>query len=205
MKHFFTLLLLITFSNLTAQKIDLTAINSIEDAEKYKEINTDRFIIIDYIATTKDSLNYYKNQLSEKSKTENIKVLEVKLIVAMKVNYIFFYGKTLSKKEIDLNATYGKFKTAISESLLQFDIGRFIKASQTFEKYVDKLPEDIFDEYTHWMQKALTTLTEHIEDRNVIPTENQEIDLVKLFGVWKHEIGRVCMTARALPPEETIF
>jgi hypothetical protein len=109
------------------------------------------------------------------------------------------------KKEIDLNLTYGKFKTAISESLLQFDINRFIKASLTFEKYVDKLPEDIFDEYTHWMQKALTTLTEHIEDRNMIPTENQEADLVKLFGVWKHEIGRVCMTARALPPEETIF
>ena len=102
MKQLFTLLLLITFSNLTAQKIDLTAINSIEDAEKYKEINTDRFTIIDYIATTKDSLNYYKNQLSEKSKTENIKVLEVKPIVVMKVNYIFFYGKTLSKKEIDL-------------------------------------------------------------------------------------------------------
>lgn len=102
MKQLFTLLLLITFSNLTAQKIDLAAINSIEDAEKYKEINTDRFTIIDYIATTKDSLNYYKNQLSEKSKTENIKVLEVKPIVAMKVNYIFFYGKTLSKKEIDL-------------------------------------------------------------------------------------------------------
>lgn len=102
MKQLFTLLLLITFSNLIAQKIDLTAINSIEDAEKYKEINTDRFTIIDYIATTKDSLNYYKNQLSEKSKTENIKVLEVKPIVAMKVNYIFFYGKTLSKKEIDL-------------------------------------------------------------------------------------------------------
>ncbi|MBE9576615.1 peptidylprolyl isomerase [Flavobacterium proteolyticum] len=102
MKQLFTLLFLITFSNLTAQKIDLTAINSIDDAEKYKEINTDRFTIIDYIATTKDSLNYYKNQLSEKSKTENIKVLEVKPIVAMKVNYIFFYGKTLPKKEIDL-------------------------------------------------------------------------------------------------------
>jgi hypothetical protein len=109
------------------------------------------------------------------------------------------------KKEIDLKETYGKFKTAISESLLQFDINRFIKASQTFEKYIDKLPEEIFEEYEHWMQKALTTLTEHIEDRNIIPTENQEADLVKLFGVWKHEIGRVCVTARTLPPEETIF
>ena len=108
-------------------------------------------------------------------------------------------------KQIDLKETYGKFKSAISESLLQFDINRFIKASQTFEKYIDKLPEEIFDEYEHWMQKALTTLVEHIEDRNMIPTENQESDLVKLFGVWKHEIGRVCITARSLPPEETIF
>lgn len=109
------------------------------------------------------------------------------------------------KKQIDLTETYNKFKTAISESLLQFDINRFIKASQTFEKYIDKLPEEIFEEYEYWMQKALTTLTEHIEDRNMIPTENQEADLVKLFGVWKHEIGRVCITARSLPPEETIF
>jgi len=109
------------------------------------------------------------------------------------------------KKQLDLTETYGKFKTAISESLLQFDINRFIKASQTFEKYIDKLPEDIFEEYEHWMQRALTTLTEHIEDRNIIPSENQEADLVKLFSVWKHEIGRVCITARSLPPEETIF
>lgn len=109
------------------------------------------------------------------------------------------------KKQLDLSETYGKFKTAISESLLQFDINRFIKASQTFEKYIDKLPEDIFEEYEHWMQKALTTLTEHIEDRNIIPSENQEADLIKLFSVWKHEIGRVCITARTLPPEETIF
>ena len=108
-------------------------------------------------------------------------------------------------KQIDLKETYGKFKSAISESLLQFDLNRFIKASQTFEKYIDKLPEDIFEEYEHWMQKALTTLVEHIEDRNMIPTENQEADLIKLFGVWKHEIGRVCVTARSLPPEETIF
>lgn len=112
---------------------------------------------------------------------------------------------TSAPKQIDLTETYGKFKSAISESLLQFDINRFIKASQTFEKYIDKLPEEIFEEYEHWMQKALTTLTEHIEDRNIVPTENQEADLIKLFGVWKHEIGRVCVTARSLPPEETIF
>jgi hypothetical protein len=108
-------------------------------------------------------------------------------------------------KQFDSRETFNKFKTAISESLLQFDINRFIKANQTFEKYIDRLPEEIFEEYEHWMQKALTTLVEHIEDRNMIPTENHEADLIKLFGVWKHEIGRVCITARSLPPEETIF
>lgn len=113
--------------------------------------------------------------------------------------------QTSVPKQVDITETYGKFKSAISESLLQFDINRFIKASQTFEKYISKLPEETFEEYEHWMQKALTTLVEHIEDRNIIPTENQEADLVKLFGVWKHEIGRVCVTARSLPPEETIF
>jgi hypothetical protein len=108
-------------------------------------------------------------------------------------------------KKIDDRETYNKFKTAISESLLQFDINRFIKANQTFEKYIDKLPEDIFEEYTSYMQKCMTTLTEHIEDKNIIPTENQEKDLCKLFEMWRHEIARVCITARTTPVDESIF
>jgi hypothetical protein len=108
-------------------------------------------------------------------------------------------------KKPDDRETYNKFKTAISESLLQFDINRFIKANQTFEKYIDKLSEDIFEEYTSYMQRCMTTLTEHIEDKNIIPTENQEKDLCKLFEMWRHEIARVCQIARSTPVDESIF
>ena len=102
MKQIFTLILLITFSNLNAQKIDLSAIHSIADVEEYIKRDSSAFVIIDYISTTKDSLTYYENQFNEKAKTENIKFLENQPIVAMKLNYIFFDGKKLSKKEIDL-------------------------------------------------------------------------------------------------------
>lgn len=108
-------------------------------------------------------------------------------------------------KKADDRETYNKFKNAISESLLQFDINRFIKANQTFEKYIEKLPEEIFEEYTSYMQKCMTTLTEHIEDKNIIPTENQEKDLCKLFEMWRHEIARVCITARSTNVDESIF
>jgi hypothetical protein len=108
-------------------------------------------------------------------------------------------------KKADERETYNKFKTAISESLLQFDINRFIKANQTFEKYIDKLSEDIFEEYTSYMQKCMTTLVEHIEDKNINPTENQEKDLCKLFEMWRHEIARVCQIARSTPIDESIF
>ena len=111
----------------------------------------------------------------------------------------------LEPKKPDDRETYNKFKTAISESLLQFDINRFIKANQTFEKYIDKLPEDIFEEYTSYMQKCMTTLTEHIEDKNINPTENQEKDLCKLFEMWRHEIARVCIIGRSTPVDESIF
>jgi len=108
-------------------------------------------------------------------------------------------------KKPDDRETYNKFKTAISESLLQFDINRFIKANQTFEKYIDKLPEDIFEEYTSYMQRCMTTLVEHIEDKNINPSENQEKDLCKLFEMWRHEIARVCQIARSTPVDESIF
>jgi hypothetical protein len=108
-------------------------------------------------------------------------------------------------KKPDDRETYNKFKTAISESLLQFDINRFIKANQTFEKYIDKLPEEIFEEYTSYMQRCMTTLVEHIEDKNINPTENQEKDLCKLFEMWRHEIARVCQIARSTPVDESIF
>ncbi len=134
--------------------------------------------------------------------------IEVKTVVSTPQREIVQPVKPEPKpepKKVDDRETYNKFKTAISESLLQFDINRFIKANQTFEKYIDKLPEDIFEEYTSYMQKCMTTLTEHIEDKNIIPTENQEKDLCKLFEMWRHEIARVCVTARTTPVDESIF
>jgi len=133
--------------------------------------------------------------------------IEVKTVVSTPQREIVQPVKPEPKPEPkkDDRDVYNKFKTAISESLLQFDINRFIKANQTFEKYIDKLPEDIFEEYTSYMQKCMTTLTEHIEDKNIIPTENQEKDLCKLFEMWRHEIARVCVTARTTPVDESIF
>jgi len=134
--------------------------------------------------------------------------IEVKTVTSTPQREIIQPAKAEPKpepKKADDRETYNKFKTAISESLLQFDINRFIKANQTFEKYIDKLPEDIFEEYTNYMQKCMTTLTEHIEDKNIIPTENQEKDLCKLFEMWRHEIARVCITARTTTVDESIF
>lgn len=123
--------------------------------------------------------------------------IEVKTVVSTPQREIVQPVKPEPKpepKKVDDRETYNKFKNAISESLLQFDINRFIKANQTFEKYIDKLPEDIFEEYTSYMQRCMTTLTEHIEDKNINPTENQEKDLCKLFEMWRHEIARVCLS-----------
>ena len=134
--------------------------------------------------------------------------IEVKTVTSTPQREIIQPAKAEPKpepKKPDDRETYNKFKTAISESLLQFDINRFIKANQTFEKYIDKLPEDIFEEYTSYMQRCMTTLTEHIEDKNIIPTENQEKDLCKLFEMWRHEIARVCQIARSTPVDESIF
>ena len=134
--------------------------------------------------------------------------IEVKAVVSTSQREIIQPVKAEPKpepKKPDDRETYNKFKTAISESLLQFDINRFIKANQTFEKYIDKLPEDIFEEYTSYMQRCMTTLVEHIEDKNINPTENQEKDLCKLFEMWRHEIARVCVTARTTTVDESIF
>jgi len=134
--------------------------------------------------------------------------IEVKTVVSTPQTEIVQPVKAEPKpesKQTDVKQTYSKFKTAISESLIKFDINRFIKANQTFEKYIDNLPEDIFEEYTSYMQICMTTLTEHIQDKNINPSENQEKDLCKLFEMWRHEIVRVCQIARSTPIDESIF
>lgn len=101
MKQLYKIVLLLAFSTLNAQKIDLSSLNSVADAEEFIKRDSTVFALVDYITTTKDSLTYYQSQLQQRGKSENIKFLESKSIVAIKVNYIFFDGTKLSKKAID--------------------------------------------------------------------------------------------------------
>jgi hypothetical protein len=100
--------------------------------------------------------------------------------------------------------TFSKFKTAISECLITLNLERFIKASQTFDKYVETLPEEIFEEYSHYMTKTLTQITEQIESGDFVTSEAQRDQLIKLFPVWKNEISRV-YNNQPKKEEERIF
>lgn len=101
--------------------------------------------------------------------------------------------------------TFSKFKTAISECLVTLNLERFIKASQTFDKYVETLPEEIFEEYSHYMTKTLTQITEQIESGDFVTSETQKDQLIKLFPVWKNEISRVYNNQPKKDQEERIF
>jgi hypothetical protein len=104
-----------------------------------------------------------------------------------------------------IEETFSKFKTAISECLVTLNLDRFIKASQTFDKYVETLPEEIFEEYEHYMTKTLTQITEQIESGDFVTSEAQRDQLIKLFPVWKNEISRVYNNQPKKEDEEKIF
>jgi hypothetical protein len=104
-----------------------------------------------------------------------------------------------------IEETFSKFKTAISECLITLNLDRFIKASQTFDKYVETLPEEIFEEYSHYMTKTLTQITEQIESGDFATSEAQRDQLIKLFPVWKNEISRVYNNQPKKDQEERIF
>lgn len=104
-----------------------------------------------------------------------------------------------------IEETFSKFKTAISECLLTLNLDRFIKASQTFDKYVETLPEEIYEEYSHYMTKTLTQITEQIESGDFATSEAQRDQLIKLFPVWKNEITRVYNNQPKKDQEERIF
>jgi len=100
--------------------------------------------------------------------------------------------------------TFSKFKTAISECLITLNLDRFIKAYKTFDKYVQVLPEDLFDEFDHFMTKAITQICEGIETGDYTVTEPTRDELIKLFPVWKNEITRV-YNNQPKKEEERIF
>ena len=104
-----------------------------------------------------------------------------------------------------IEETFSKFKTAISECLITLNLDRFIKASQTFDRYVQTLPEDLFEEFDHYMTKAITQICEGIETGDYTVTEPTRDELIKLFPVWKNEISRVYNNQPKKDQEERIF
>lgn len=108
-------------------------------------------------------------------------------------------------KQVDMNQTYSKFKTAISECLITLNLDRFIKAYKTFDKYVQTLPEDLFEEFDHYMTKAITQICEGIETGDYNVNELMRDDLIKLFPTWKNEISRVYNNQPKKDQEERIF
>jgi hypothetical protein len=103
-----------------------------------------------------------------------------------------------------IEQTYSKFKTAISECLVTCDLDRFIKAYKTFDKYVQTLPEDLFEEFDHYMTKAITQVVEGIEVGDYKVNEALRDELIKLFPTWRNEINRVFLN-QPKKEEEGIF
>jgi hypothetical protein len=104
-----------------------------------------------------------------------------------------------------IEETFSKFKTAISECLVTCNLDRFIKAYKTFDKYVQTLPEDLFDEFDHYMTKAITQVVEGIEVGDYAMTEMQMDALISLFPSWANEIRRVYLNQPKKDQEERIF
>jgi hypothetical protein len=104
-----------------------------------------------------------------------------------------------------LEETYSKYKTAINESILQFDISRFIKANNLFQKYVDKLPSDLYEEYEWFINDVFTKLCDAIEVGSITITQDQEKELIAINGNWKLQIQTAIATGKKTKEDEAIF
>jgi len=104
-----------------------------------------------------------------------------------------------------LEETYSKYKTAINESILQFDISRFIKANNLFQKYVDKLPSDLYEEYEYFINDVFTKLCDAIEVGSITITQDQEKELIAINGNWKLQIQTAIATGKKPKEDEAIF
>lgn len=104
-----------------------------------------------------------------------------------------------------LEETFSKYKTAISESIAQFDISRFIKANGTFQKYIDKLPQEIFEEYEHFINSMFSRICDAIEIGSITVTQDQEKELIAINGNWKLQIQTSILNGKKSKDEEAIF
>jgi hypothetical protein len=104
-----------------------------------------------------------------------------------------------------LEETFGKYKTAINESILQFDIGRFIKANNTFQKYIDKLTPELFEEYEYFINDMFSRICDAIESKSIVVSQEQEKELVAINGNWKLQIQNAIATSKIDKDEVNIF
>ncbi|BCY29350.1 peptidylprolyl isomerase [Flavobacterium okayamense] len=169
MKRILTILFLITFSNMFAQDIDLSKVNSMSDAQVFIKDNPNVFAMIEYIPTTKDSIAFYKDQINIKKEREQQKFLEAKPIVEMKLNYIFFDGSQLSKDAIDVKRNeilelYKKGATS-DELVAEFTMDRNVKPGGNFG-WIDELGvESTFREAVKKHKKG-DVFTVDVPDKN---------------------------------------
>jgi len=115
--------------------------------------------------------------------------------------------KPVAKEPIkpSLEETFSKYKLAISESIAQFDISRFIKANGTFQKYIDKLPQEIFEEYEHFINSMFSRICDAIEIGSITVTQDQEKELIAINGNWKLQIQTSILNGKKSKEDEAIF
>lgn len=104
-----------------------------------------------------------------------------------------------------LEETFSKYKTAINESILQFDISRFIKANNTFQKYIDKLTPELFEEYEYFINDMFSRICDAIESKSIVVSQDQEKELVAINGNWKLQIQNAIATSKKEKDEDHIF
>ena len=116
-------------------------------------------------------------------------------------------AKPVAKEPIkpSLEETFSKYKLAISESTAQFDISRFIKANGTFQKYIDKLPQEIFEEYEHFVNQMFSRICDAIEAGSITVTQDQEKELIAINNNWKLQIQTSILNGKKSKEEEAIF
>jgi hypothetical protein len=115
--------------------------------------------------------------------------------------------KPVAKEAVkpSLEETFSKYKLAISESIAQFDISRFIKANGTFQKYIDKLPQEIFEEYEHFVNQMFSRICDAIEAGSITVTQDQEKELIAINNNWKLQIQTSILNGKKSKEEEAIF
>ena len=82
---------------------------------------------------------------------------------------------------------------------------RFIKANNLFQKYIEKLPSELFEEYEYFINDVFTKLCDAIEVGSITITHDQEKELIAINGNWKLQIQTAIATGKKPKEDEGIF